>query len=242
MNNEMRVVASWSGGIDSTAVVANLIKRGYDVTTVNLNFMPTRFTEREERARDAIYPHLRSIGGSRIETYEHDGHWLWEFSPDGKEIPRRNKHIMDYIITNHMIPDSITNIAMGEYTGADTWVNKSHVPANDCDHRALSAYLYMEYGMQYRLISLQDFGESRYKADRLKLGIDAIGLEAMRLTTNCLRDSITHCGECYKCQERRAAFTTLGIDDTTQYDTDPSKQPMYQAYLEQMKPVTTRKG
>lgn len=241
--NYKKVICTWSGGIDSTAVLANLLKRGYHVKAVTLNFYDSLFIRREKEARDLLVPTLDTIAivnGGRLEIIEREADWIWAFSNDHIEIPRRNKHIMDHIIVRDMMPNNIYNLAMGEYVGADSWLVQDHVGASDADHRALEAYLYLEYGIKYRLISLRDFGESRFKSDRLKIGWDVIG-DAMNLTTNCLRNSAVDCGLCYKCVERHAAFAILGKKDKTFYvKADPSEHHSFHKYIEQMqgKPVS----
>lgn len=218
-----KVVASWSGGIDSTAVLAHLLYRGWEVKAVTLTIYGNKFGKREGLARERLKPFLQKVAddrGGRISYTTKPADWIWAFSPDGVEIPRRNKHIMDHLITTEMIPIGVTNLAMGEYIGADTWLVKNHVAAADADHRSLSAYLFQEYGLSYRLLSLQDFGESRYKSNRMKLGWAVIG-PAMMLTSNCLIEGDRHCGKCYKCLERRAALLELGHTDETEYEIDP---------------------
>jgi len=233
------VVASWSGGIDSTGVVAWLLKSGYFVHLVTLKIYGGPFGTREKEARTLLYPILRSVAafghGKIISHDEQEADWLWAFSPDGREIPRRNKHILDHLVTKHCMPDDITNVAMGEYIGADTWVVKDHVAAADADHRSLAAYLYYEYGIDYRFMSLADFGESRFKSDRLRLLIAAVGEGAAHLTTNCLYNGEQHCGRCYKCIERAAAFDAIAVTDQTHYATDPRASLAYSVYTNQMK-------
>jgi hypothetical protein len=239
------IVASWSGGIDSTAVLGQLAQRGYKIRAVVLDIyrhkMPI-FSAREGAARKLLAPIINDLakqngGGLEVVSYS-DASWIWAFSRDTVEIPRRNKYILDFMIEREAIPAGITNIGMGEYTGADTWLVREHVAASDADHRSLAAYLYLEYGINWRLITLQDFGESRYKSDRLKLGFDALG-EWMIMTTNCLSDAETHCGKCYKCIERHAAFRTIHAEDglivdETEYATPPADQPRYELYMRQM--------
>lgn len=234
-----KVVASWSGGIDSTAVIAQLALRGYDIKAVVIDIygesMP-KFARREQDARLTLLEPLSQCakqGGGSIDVVIKRGEWIWAFSPDGIEIPRRNKHIVDHLIMTEMLPHGLTNIALGEYTGADTWLVRDHVACSDADHRAIAAYLYLEYGISYRLISLQDFGESRYKSDRLRIGLQAIG-DAMRWTTNCLADSELHCGKCYKCIERAAAYFTLSQNDRTDYLVNPKTDARFELYCRQM--------
>jgi hypothetical protein len=235
-----KVVAAWSGGIDSTAVIAKLLRRGYEVRAVSADLYKNtkpRYYARELFARTQLVPLLKEIGdryGGLLTTEILDTQALWSFSSDGVEIPMRNKRWIDLIMAKIAIPGNIMNIALGEYVGVDTWLVSDHVPGFDCDHRALSAYILSEYGIRYRLISLQDFGESRYKSDRLRIGLDALGID-MSLTTNCMRDVVTDCGECYKCIERSAAFSMCSVLDKTQYTSDPRVRPEFQQYCAQMR-------
>lgn len=235
-----RVVASWSGGIDSTAVIACLLAQGYDVTAVTVDIYDDwtpQYAQREARAREYLLPVLEWIAethGGRLEVEHIDGRFMREFAiGDSMAIPQRNKRIIDVLMSRYCIPKGIMNLAMGEYIGVDTWVVTNHVPPTDCDHRALSAYVYHEYGLNYRFMSLADFGESRYKSDRLALGAQHIG-DSMSHTTNCMADVEVDCGVCYKCIERAAAFSMAGLEDNTVYASDPKDQPAIDTYLRQM--------
>lgn len=231
------VVASWSGGIDSTAVIAHLAARGYDISCVTFGIYGGEMAKREARARNALIPELLAIaafnGGSITFTRETHSPWIWAFSADGVEIPRRNKHIIDRLATVYATERRAKNLALGEYTGADTWLVQDHVEQRDADHRTLAAYLLAEYGLAWRLISLQDFGESRYKVDRVRLLAALIG-DASFDTTVCLVDSEKHCGECYKCVERHAAFVRALGYDRTEYEHDPAAHPDFDVYRQQM--------
>jgi 7-cyano-7-deazaguanine synthase in queuosine biosynthesis len=240
-----RVVVSWSGGVDSSAVLACLLKRGYNCLAVSNSLYDDwypRYAAREALARNRMRPSLfdlaRRHGGSI--SYDHvDASFIKNFSiPDPDDgspsmaIPQRNKRFVDLLMARYIIPRGYMNLAMGEYVGVDTWVVRDHVPPNDCDHRALSAYLFSEYGMSYRFMSLADFGESRYKSDRIELGLLA-GLD-MSLTTNCMANEIDDCGSCYKCVERAAGFDVASIIDRTRYFSDPRRHPAYETYVMQM--------
>lgn len=234
-----KVVAAWSGGIDSTAVVAQLLRRGYDVHAVSSDLYAKskpHYHRREQEARRKLLGPLLAVAeqtGASLLLSVLPSEALWAFSSDGIEIATRNKRWIDLLMAREVIPKGQMNIALGEYVGIDTWVVRDHVPGFDCDHRALSAYILHEYGIRYRLISLQDFGESRYKSDRLRIGREALG-DSMGLTTNCMRDTDYDCGSCYKCIERHAAFVTMGIPDPTQYLSNPEQHPEYDDYLLQM--------
>jgi len=139
-------------------------------------------------------------------------------------------------MTNLIVPSDAYYVGMGEYIGADTWAVKDHVGAHDADARYLAAYLLYEYGLNYRLMTLADFGESRYKSDRVNLLVNAIGPDAALLTTNCMDSFSLHCGRCYKCVERHAAFEiVLGRgEDSTEYVVNPETVDYYVQYEKQM--------
>lgn len=235
--NKKVCYVTWSGGIDSTGVLGLLLQAGWAVHPITLLFGGNAYRQRERTARKALtekfskkYPSLWN------DPVEVAGHWLNHFKvPDG-EMPRRNKHILDWMMVNYVIPNNGYYIGMGEYIGADTWAVKDHVGAHDADTRYLAAYLLHEYGLNYRLMTLADFGESRYKSDRVRLLVEAVGPETALMTTNCLMDKIFHCGECYKCIERHAAFRIVlgSAGDTTGYIEEPSAQHYYPQYHRQM--------
>jgi len=239
--NDKIVYTTWSGGIDSTGVIGQLLANGWEVVPVTLVFGDKGYKEREAIARgkltdyfDASYPELFH------KPILADGRFLENFSEgdlEGAGIPRRNKHILDFMMTNFVIPADSYYIGMGEYIGADTWLVKDHVGAHDADSRYLAAYLLHEYGLGYRFIALNDFGESRYKADRVKLLVDAVGPLAALMTSNCMFGTTdAHCGSCYKCVEWHVAFEeVLGRGyDTTTYNVDPEAWPNYDMYVRQM--------
>lgn len=244
--NHNEIWATWSGGIDSTGVVANLLASGRSVRALNIRMYDGPFPQmaaRESDARDALTGSMQALAetsGGSFECSSVDGSFLWAFSPDGKEIPRRNKHIVDHLMAAHVLRSpGAYQVAMGEYIGTDTWLVQDHVAGVDADSRSLAAYLFYEWGEQYRLWTLADFGESRFKVDRLRIGWQVIG-DAMNETTNCLNDTPIHCGECYKCIERSVAFDLLAeenqsVIDRTEYRTNPRAQPHYETYVKQQR-------
>lgn len=230
MNRPAEVVVSWSGGIDSTALVAQLLRQGHRVHTVALGIYGGAFGARELAARNELLGAMRSLGNWASHE-ERAAPWVWAFSPDGVEIPRRNRLIIDHLIEHDARAQGM-HIGLGEYIGCESWVVRDHVGAADADARALAAYIYDQYGLGVRLWTLADFGESRYKDDRLRLGIEA-GVD-MCATTNCLTDGPVHCGACYKCIERSVAFWRISYLDTTVYAVDPRAHPAWDAYWSQM--------
>lgn len=233
-HRKANVIVSWSGGIDSTALIAQMLAAGFNVTGVCLVMYGGSFNNREHAARVELSKEFNRRWPGQFNYYEEKADWIWAFSPDGVEIPRRNRHIIDRLLTYYAYRPvrKFTHIGLGEYIGCDSWVVSDHIGGEDADARALTAYVYREYGLTYRLWTLADFGESRYKHHRLQHGFEAP--VNMHFTTNCLADYEKHCGTCYKCLERHAAFQTLGVLDVTNYITPPTAHKHYVAYLAQM--------
>jgi 7-cyano-7-deazaguanine synthase in queuosine biosynthesis len=227
-----QIVCTWSGGIDSTALIANLLNNGYEVFAYRLKIYQDKFEKRELNAIEKLLPIFKKLGKIHFKIL--DGSFLWNFSPDKIEIPRRNKLIIDNMVETICKPNKIYNLGLGEYIGADTWVVKDHVSGADADARSLTAYIYNEYGLAIRLFTLADFGESRFKDDRIRLGTNIIK-EDMFLTTNCLNNNLKHCGNCYKCIERHVGFLNILGNDKTKYLNNPEQNEKYNKYKEQMK-------
>jgi len=237
--NNKTCYVTWSGGIDSTGVIGCLLEAGWFVYPVTLLFGPLGYRQREKKARDALSERFEMQYPEQwFGVMEHDGSFLENFAIDGVEAKRRNKNILDFMMARHVIANDGYYLGMGEYIGADTWAVKDHVGAHDADARYLAAYLLHEYGLSYRLMTLADFGESRYKVDRVNLLVSTVGPDAALLTSNCMDSLPTrHCGMCYKCIERNVAFEmVLGEGcDTTQYAVDPKKVSYYGQYQKQMR-------
>lgn len=239
------VYVAWSGGIDSTALIGALLSAGRDVAaiTVPIYEMRAPFMHlREFEARRALIPHLEKLAESRgclLSVWEEgSAEWIWAFAAkdDPLEIPTRNKRLIDHILATRLGTDG-GELGLGEYTGVDTWVVQDHVDGLDCDTRSLSSYLFIEYGIKYRLWTLDDFtahGSVRYKSGRLRLCLAVLGGEATALTTNCLKDTSTHCGACYKCIERAAAYEMNNLPDPTKYGCWPKADMQFEKYYEQM--------
>jgi len=243
MRRTKHIVASWSGGIDSTALIARMLVEAshlgiQSMQVVSLDMYQRcapAMVAREKRARALIEPELFDLACKNkvaVDFVTEDIGWIWKFSPDGKEIPRRNRYLIDYMICKF----GARELALGEYEGAETWVVQDHVGAADADARALASYLYLEWGLEYKLWHLSLFDEARFKHQRFALGFTVLGSEMFN-TTNCMSNTSLHCGRCYKCLERHAAIN-LYLDpgeDPTIYIKDPKEHEGYEEYVSQMK-------
>lgn len=235
------VAVTWSGGIDSTAVVGQLLHAGYEVIPVAIKMGPYHFMKNEQRARDEISHYFgERYPSTWNKPREIDGEFLTLFSSDGgKEVLRRNKHILDYVMMNFVIAQDLYYVATGSHLGAYPPA-VDHLPGGDSDSREMIAYMLQEYGLAYQLITMLDFGPSRYKTDRIRQLLEHVPAPYCFQTYNCLTTSLPHmhCGRCYKCVERHAAFETIAHDsDKTRYETHPKKSEMYAGYIGHFKGV-----
>lgn len=238
--NDKRIWATWSGGVDSTALMSQLLAAGFDVHPIVVLFGPAAMRRNEMIARAEINEYFATRYPDSWHKPVHvPGDFLNVFSSDGgREVLRRNKHIMDYVMMNHVIPDDVYYIGTGTYVGADTSA-VDHLHGMDTDSRYLSAYLLSEYGLGYQHMSLGDFGTSRYKTDQVAQLIQFLPLNYAFATYNCMTgyDDFpgVHCGVCYKCVERHAAFLREVGADNTPYHTNPRNVPYFKDYLEHFK-------
>lgn len=226
------VVCSFSGGLDSTALVGLLLAQGFDVTAVALGVGGKNQIAREGMARHKLQPKLcalAELNECRIEFSYESADFLDAFGAGG-EVPTRNRRIIDALVAKY---GAARYIGLGEYVGCEDWLVQDHVGAEDCDARALTAYCYMTYGLKFRLLTLADFGECRYKSDRLALAYSVLG-DDVRHLTSCLLDHVTPCHGCYKCAELGAAFEVCGLRDLCPLDLVRLPGPLVQKYMMQM--------
>lgn len=229
---------TWSGGIDSTLVIAQALANGYQVQPVSIIFGGTLVRNREQLARTELEILFRGhFPGLYRPTMLVDGNFLDAFEVAGVEqmnVPRRNRLILDYMMSNFVLPSNAYYLGMGTYIGSDTGV-VDHVPAEDADTRFLQAYLLQEYGVEFRLLTCDTWGEARTKGDRVAQLVDILGPEGVLATSNCGANANVACGNCYNCAERSVAIEeVLGKGfDTTHYSKDPHDWPYYDLYVRQ---------
>lgn len=241
--NNRLVFLTWSGGMDSTALMCKLLEAGYIVQPVSILFGGEIYVARERAARKKILEVLDErkfffdSGCELKKPIEVEGYFLENFEVGGVEqftIPRRNRIIIDYMMANFVIPSGAYYLAMGLYRGDDTPIVK-HVAAEDSDVRYMQAYFTSEYGIGNELLTCASFGETRTKADRLRM---FPSIELANVTVSCGNsDSYNHCGACYNCASRRAAFDLVFGEgsDSAIYNTDISQWKYMYLYRQHMR-------
>lgn len=234
------VVLLWSGGIDSTSLLGNLLLNQYIVIPVYLATRYGGYLIRELAAVKEIWQTIKKGGvGVTTEQFGENLSPPWYFDlaqlmnthesqPD--LVPDRNKLMVNFVIRNVMEPLGVFVLAAGEYTGAEHWVVDWHVPVEDCKPESFRTWV----GPERKFLCLDDVATHvTVKSDRLEIGLAALGASVMSKTTCCLSDTMLDCGMCYCCVERAAAWDKLFVHDYTEYVTDPRKHWLYPCYMEQ---------
>jgi 7-cyano-7-deazaguanine synthase in queuosine biosynthesis len=232
MSNERQAIVSWSGGADSTLVLAELLRRQYRVFAVSFVFEGDPMETRQTSARASLLAPLRAIGGS-VAHITVEANWLHVFSNEAGVMPRRNKHMLDFMILAMADKQGVRELGMGCRVGEDTALCS---PSPDADSRVMTAYLYNEYGWEYRLWTQEDFIRSRYKdetASRLQALIGTY-IEAVQPCGNPM--TVLPCGGCHKCVEWAAALAVADVTDFKTYGKAiPSQHPRFSDYCAQMR-------
>lgn len=214
-------VLCFSGGMDSTTLVAHYHGLGYELGLLSFDYSQRHGTaELAAAARVAKYykaDHqvidLRSVSlvGSaltdpRVEVP--DGHYEEE-SMKVTVVPNRNA-IMANIAIGVASAYKADVVALGVHSG-------DHAVYPDCRPEFIRA---LRQSMRH---ALKGFHIPRLETPFLGLTKAEIAAEAARigapleLSWSCYRGEEVHCGTCGTCVERREAFALAGLVDPTEY-------------------------
>lgn len=234
------VMLLWSGGLDSTAVLSNCLKQGLDVQPIYLASRHGPYLMRELYSQTKLWHAIKDMDfpGYLYPSMFKDMLPIMDaYRLSADLVPNRNELFVQYAC-HVMAQLGINKLGTGEYTGAEHWVVGWHVPVEDCEISSFEGWMKTHLPKRLhegsKLYTLDDFGPAHVKARRLKIGVNAIGVEGMTHTTCCLSDTIMECGACYCCVERAAAFHMLGAEDKTRYLVDPKTSWLWPYYMEQM--------
>lgn len=216
MSKEKALVL-FSGGLDSTTMIAYLQSQGYDVSAFGLDYGQKHRKEIESAKIIAkklgVKYHLHKVqpfgtssaltGSSEVP----DGHYEDE-SMKITVVPNRNMIIIA-LATAYAIDNGITKIMYGAHYG-------DHAIYPDCRE---SFYEAMNYAL-----NLCDYSKIELVAPFIRIRKDqivSIGADLgvpYELTWSCYKGNEKHCGKCGTCQERIEAFKLAGIEDPTVYE------------------------
>ena len=217
-----RVVVSLSGGMDSTAVLAEALDRGYDVLAVGFTYGSKHNTYENAAAINvaehynvpftlipltAVARHLKSnllIDGGDIP----EGHYEEE-TMSQTVVPGRNM-IFASILAGIAWSNDADSVWMGVHSG-------DHAIYPDCRPDFVDA---MNEAMQLGTDERIHLETPFLHANKTSVidGCDRYNVP-WHLTRTCYKDQPIACGKCGSCQERLEAFAANSIEDPIGYET-----------------------
>lgn len=216
----MHTVAIFSGGMDSTVLLRELLHQGDEVAALSVDYGQRHRRELEHARRIAErfgvewqVADLRAIqgllGGSSLTSDDvpvPHGHYAEE-SMKQTVVPNRNM-IMLAVAGGWAIHRQADRLAYGAHAG-------DHTIYPDCRPefaQAVGAALGLA---DWHRVELYCPFIRWTKADIVARGAE-LGVD-FALTWSCYEGGDLHCGKCGTCYERREAFATAGVEDPTRY-------------------------
>lgn len=227
-----KVVIGFSGGMDSTTLLAYMLNMDYDVHCCFFDY-GSKHSKHElvsvHRIFDYYWKQPGFVEGSLTRRYFNlidifkgfesnllrdggaipEGHYEHE-SMKATKVPGRNM-IMSSIMAGVAENIGASSIALGVHAG-------DHAIYPDCRPeftKALSLAIYLSSDTK---VSVETPFEFLRKKDILELGYSFNPLVPYYLTRTCYKDQIISCGKCGSCQERIEAFKSLKIKDPIPYE------------------------
>lgn len=220
-----KIVVSFSGGLDSTVMLANYVNLGWEVKALSINYgqrhkhelqcgaalLSTKYPQVEHRIIDLreIGPLINASALTGLEIPVPDGHYESE-SMKATVVPNRNM-ILLALCGAWAVSLRAAGIAIAAHGG-------DHAIYPDCRPQFLSTIgmaLAMCDWHEIHLFRPFLYPKVLSKADIVKLG-DTLGVP-MHATWSCYKGGEVHCGRCGTCVERREAFIHAGVIDATEY-------------------------
>ena len=222
-----KVVAIYSGGMDSTVLLYHLHSQGYDVKALSVDY-----GQRHRKELDSARTICRMLGithevadlrgithllkGSSLTDSEIDvpeGHYAEE-SMKVTVVPNRNM-IMLSVAIGYAISLGANFVAYGAHAG-------DHVIYPDCRPEFASAVNTAAMLADWHQVELLRPFIRLTKAEIAKRGTELN--VPFDQTWSCYKGGERHCGRCGTCVERAEAFRLAGIDDPTLYEVVHSPQ------------------
>jgi len=217
----MKTVLIFSGGLDSTVLLYDLLARGDTVKALSVDYGQRHLRELESaketsarlgiehRVADlrAISPLLAgsSLTSSKVEVP--DGHYAEE-TMKTTVVPNRNM-IMLAVAAGWAISLKFDQVAFGAHSGDHTIYPDCRAEFAEAMDKALGL-------ADWHLVRLVRPFVTLTKANIVTRGAEL--KVPFTKTWSCYKGSTRHCGQCGTCIERREAFYLAGVDDPTPYD------------------------
>lgn len=222
----MKVVALFSGGMDSTVLLAHLIHEGHDVDALSVNYGQRHSRELQSAINIAARFHVKHdvadlttlrmlLGGSALTDATvsvPDGHYAEE-SMRATVVPNRNA-IMLSVAAGVAVARGASRVYTAVHAG-------DHFIYPDCRPGFIEAL------SDATMLGTAGFGDVEIRAPFVhwtKAQICKHGSELgapLAASWSCYKGGANHCGSCGTCYERREAFDLAGVHDRTTYDATP---------------------
>ena len=218
---QSKTVLIYSGGIDSTVLLYDLLNSGHDVQALSVNYGQRHSKELdcakslckqlnvEHHVADltALNPLLSGSSLTSPHVQVPEGHYEDE-SMKATVVPNRNMILLS-IATGWAMSTGASSVSYAAHSG-----DRAIYP--DCREEFADAMNSVMEIAGWDKVSLNRPFSSLTKADIVKLGYELdVPFEQ---TWSCYKGSQVHCGVCGTCVERREAFQLAGVTDPTIYD------------------------
>jgi len=218
---QSKTVLIYSGGIDSTVLLYDLLNSGHDVQALSVNYGQRHGKELdcakslckqlhvEHHVADltALNPLLSGSSLTSPHVQVPEGHYEDE-SMKATVVPNRNMILLS-IATGWAMSTGASSVSYAAHSG-----DRAIYP--DCREEFADAMNSVMEIAGWDKVSLNRPFSSLTKADIVKLG-DELGVP-FEQTWSCYKGGQVHCGVCGTCVERREAFQLAGATDSTIYD------------------------
>jgi 7-cyano-7-deazaguanine synthase len=218
---QSKTVLIYSGGIDSTVLLYDLLNSGHDVQALSVNYGQRHSKELdcakslckqlnvEHHVADltALNPLLSGSSLTSPHVQVPEGHYEDE-SMKATVVPNRNMILLS-IATGWAMSTGASSVSYAAHSG-----DRAIYP--DCREEFADAMNSVMEIAGWDKVSLNRPFSSLTKADIVKLG-DELDVP-FEQTWSCYKGGQVHCGVCGTCVERREAFQLAGVTDPTIYD------------------------
>ena len=216
----MKAVVLFSGGLDSTVLVQQLIHDQASVRLLSINYGQRHKKELSHSSRIATsmnLPHRildlpdlaellsgSSLTDSSVELPE--GHYAEE-SMKSTVVPNRNM-ILLAMAAGYALSIDFDTVAYAAHAGDHTIYPDCRPVFADAMQNALQLADWKDLRLHRPFVNLT-------KAELVRIGAK-LGAP-LHLTWSCYAGEESHCGECGTCVERKEAFEVAKITDPTEY-------------------------
>ena len=226
----MQTILIYSGGIDSTTLLYQLLDDGHEIKTLSVDYGQRHHSEIDcaiDIARSLGVEHevadikgiTHLLGGSSLTSPDlavPDGHYEEE-SMKQTIVPNRNM-IMLAIAAGWAISHQFDTVSYAAHSG-------DHAIYPDCREEFAQALDKSIQLADWHQVSLHRPFVGMTKADIITLGTKL--KVPYEKTWSCYKGGKLHCGRCGTCIERREAFYLSNINDPTLYESSaPSVSEM----------------